>query len=98
MDTSGTSVSVRPSDLVGTGGTGENAVRLSLGSYTLDHADESSLTKQILLLDVNKVPRLLERLDRRACGLDEADGLDLYNMMRGALIAEFRAIMTDVET
>ncbi|KIA75886.1 hypothetical protein HK57_00328 [Aspergillus ustus] len=94
--------SVRPSDLVvgtaGDGSAGAVPVRLSLGSYTLDHADESSLTKQILLLDVNKVPRLLERLDRRACGLDEADGLDLYNMMRSALIAEFRAIMTEVDT
>ncbi|KAL2811463.1 hypothetical protein BJX63DRAFT_398920 [Aspergillus granulosus] len=98
-----TGTSVRPSDLAGRGGAaGEGnaagTVRLSLGSYTLDHADESSLTKQILLLDVNKVPRLLERLDRRACGLDEADGLDLYNMMRSALIAEFRAIMREVDT
>lgn len=71
--------------------------RLSLGTYQLDGADETSLTKHILLLDVKKVPRLLERLDRRACGLDEADGLDLYNMMRSALIAEFRAVMMDVE-
>ncbi|KAL3491072.1 hypothetical protein BJX62DRAFT_237491 [Aspergillus germanicus] len=94
--------SLRSSDFTaggggGVSGTTTGAVRLSLGSYTLDHADESSLTKQILLLDVNKVPRLLERLDRRACGLDEADGLDLYNMMRSALIAEFRAIMTEVD-
>ncbi|CEL04154.1 hypothetical protein ASPCAL05286 [Aspergillus calidoustus] len=99
MDTS-----VPPTDFTaGGGGSGvagatPSTVRLSLGSYTLDHADESSLTKQILLLDVNKVPRLLERLDRRACGLDEADGLDLYNMMRSALIAEFRAIMTEVDS
>jgi hypothetical protein len=71
--------------------------RLTLGAYQLDDADETSLTKHILLLDVKKVPRLLERLDRRACGLDEADGLDLYNMMRSALIADFRAIMMDVE-
>ncbi|GFF67505.1 uncharacterized MFS-type transporter PB1E7.08c [Aspergillus lentulus] len=78
-------------------GPGATTAKLTLGSYQLDHADESSLAKQILLLDVNKVPRLLERLDRRACGLDEADGLDLYNMMRSALIAEFRAIMTQVE-
>ncbi|KAL4865952.1 hypothetical protein BDV12DRAFT_199612 [Aspergillus spectabilis] len=48
-----------------------STARLTLGSYQLDLADESSLTKQILLLDVNKVPRLLERLDRRACGLTE---------------------------
>jgi hypothetical protein len=98
-----TSISLRSSKFSGGGGggvagTATNAVRLSLGSYTLDHADESSLTKQILLLDVNKVPRLLERLDRRACGLDESDGLDLYNMMRSALIAEFRAIMTEVDS
>ncbi|GFG07883.1 uncharacterized MFS-type transporter PB1E7.08c [Aspergillus udagawae] len=79
-------------------GPGATTARLTLGSYQLDYADESSLAKQILLLDVNKVPRLLERLDRRACGLDEADGLDLYNMLRSALIAEFRAIMTEVET
>jgi hypothetical protein len=97
-----TSTSLRSSKFAGgaggVAGTATNAVRLSLGSYTLDHADEGSLTKQILLLDVNKVPRLLERLDRRACGLDEADGLDLYNMMRSALIAEFRAIMTEVDS
>ncbi|KAL3448053.1 hypothetical protein BJX65DRAFT_307338 [Aspergillus insuetus] len=97
-----TSTSLRSSEFAsggggGVSGTTTSAVRLSLGSYTLDHADESSLTKQILLLDVNKVPRLLERLDRRACGLDEVDGLDLYNMMRSALIAEFRAIMTEVD-
>ncbi|KAH8690476.1 hypothetical protein BGW36DRAFT_432278 [Talaromyces proteolyticus] len=76
---------------------GQGSTRLTLGAYQLDDADESSLKKQILLLDVNKVPLLLERLDRRACGLDETDGLDLYNMMRSALIAEFRAIVTAVE-
>jgi hypothetical protein len=64
----------------------------------LDEADERSLKKQIFLIDVGKVPRLLERLDQRACGLDEADGLDLYNMMRSSLIADFRAVMTDVQS
>ncbi|KAJ5896916.1 uncharacterized protein N7473_006315 [Penicillium subrubescens] len=71
--------------------------RLTLGTYQLEGADEASLTKHILLLDVKKVPRLLERLDQRACGLDEADGLDMYNIMRSALIAEFRMVMMDVE-
>jgi hypothetical protein len=76
---------------------GQGSTRLTLGAYQLDDADKSSLKKQILLLDVNKVPVLLERLDRRACGLDETDGLDLYNMMRSAMIAKFRAIVTAVE-
>ncbi|KAI7976395.1 hypothetical protein EIK77_007724 [Talaromyces pinophilus] len=76
---------------------GQGSTRLTLGAYQLDDADESSLKRQILLLDLNKVPTLLERLDRRACGLDETDGLDLYNMMRSALTAEFRAIVTAVE-
>lgn len=74
------------------------ATRLTLGTYQLDDADERSLKKQIFLLDVRKVPRLLERLDQRACGLDESDGLDLYNMMRSSLIADFRAVMTDVQS
>lgn len=76
---------------------GQGSTRLTLGVYQLDDADESSLKKQILLLDVNKVPRLLERLDRRACGFDEIDGLDLHNMMHSALIAKRRAIVTAVE-
>lgn len=74
------------------------AIRLTLGSYHLDEADERSLKKQIFLLDVGKVPRLLERLDQRACSLDETDGLDLYNMMRSSLIADFRVVMTDVHS
>ncbi|KAL5344923.1 hypothetical protein ACLOAV_009876 [Pseudogymnoascus australis] len=72
--------------------------RLTLGNYQMDAADESSLKKQILILDMGKVPRLLERLDRRASGLDEGDGLDLYNLMRGSLIQDFQAMMTEVQT
>ncbi|KAI9930679.1 hypothetical protein ASPWEDRAFT_171303 [Aspergillus wentii DTO 134E9] len=79
-------------------GTAPQIARLTLGTYQLDDADERSLTKQILLLDVVKVPRLLERLDQRACGLDEADGLDLYNMMRSSLIADFRGAMADLQS
>lgn len=74
------------------------ATRLTLGSYQLDEADERSLKKQIFLLDVGKVPRLLERLDQRACNLDETDGLDLYNMMRSSLIADFRVVMTEIHS
>jgi hypothetical protein len=74
------------------------STRLTLGSYQLDEADERSLKKQIFLLDIGKVPRLLERLDQRACHLDEADGLDLYNMMRSSLIAYFRVVMTDIHS
>ncbi|KFY11175.1 hypothetical protein V492_04597 [Pseudogymnoascus sp. VKM F-4246] len=72
--------------------------RLTLGNYQMDAADESSLKKQILILDMGKVPRLLERLDRRASGLDEGDGLDLYNLMRGSLIRDFQSMMTEVQT
>lgn len=66
--------------------------RLSLGTYQLDSADEHSLTKQILILDLNKIPRLLERLDRRAYGPDDPDGLDLYNILRSALVTDFRSL------
>ncbi|KAK3175480.1 hypothetical protein K4F52_010231 [Lecanicillium sp. MT-2017a] len=69
--------------------------RLSLGTYKLDSVDEDSLTKQILILDLNKIPRLLERLDRRAYGPDEPDGLDLYNILRSALVTDFRSLLMD---
>lgn len=72
--------------------------RLSLGAYKLDFADEDSLTKQILILDLNKIPRLLERLDRRAYGPDESDGLDLYNILRSALVTEFRSLSMEAAT
>lgn len=69
--------------------------RLSLGTYKLDSADEDSLTKQLLILDLNKIPRLLERLDRRAYGPDDPDGLDLYNILRSALVTEFRSLVME---
>lgn len=69
--------------------------RLSLGTYKLDSADEDSLTKQLLILDLNKIPRLLERLDRRAYGPDESDGLDLYNILRSTLVTDFRSLVME---
>ncbi|KAL2203093.1 hypothetical protein CC79DRAFT_1199718 [Sarocladium strictum] len=69
--------------------------RLSLGTYKLDSADEDSLTKQLLILDLNKIPRLLERLDRRTYGPDETDGLDLYNILRSALLTGFRSLLIE---